>query len=488
MKLVFSLMVGFPGFLMAQTVDSIVALQENRMYNNYSYTKNPSVINTGQIPQYGYAYLTGSTESGLYKRPMDARKINAFIAGTGGYKKIKDWGFRGGFSYKKQYDYELPWSSVYNAYNDNPFIWADSNKGKWIRDEVYASVQVATPVIKRKFYSGLSIDYNIGSGARMNEPKPFYRIRNITLQPGVSWQMNTSSSLGISGNFGFLQEENEIGLYSNEDVLLYRMRGYGTFTRTPMVTGTRKRTGSISGATIHYEKKESKYQWLLTGHMGYQSEEVYEGIAVPSVTGYFTAYYFEGNAMMHRGDAVKGMSLLLTAKQKTGFADDYLFKAESALHEHIYAHLQWSQWFTTANNQLWQWKLQPSFRQMSFTDQATRTHYYATHVGGTLSIQWRKKVSQQLSLFVSPKVSYMSVADSDWTNNQVNSIIKGLVQPHYNYISTDYLNTGGMIGVEFRAKGGLCHMLGFNANYYHAILSDEKTNRKINQLQYSILF
>ncbi len=474
--------------LIGQQADSIIAVNEERIYNNFRYTNNPAVIFNDHIPQYGYASLSVKSESGAFKRPMDPGKMRIFTGSTGGYKKIQRWAVRGEFAYKKQYDFELPWSSVNEGYNGNPFIWADSNKGKWIRDEVSASLQVASPTIERKLYSGLSVDYIIGSGARTNEPKPFYRIRNITLQPGISWQINGRSALGLKGDFGFLQEENEIGQYSIENVLLYRLRGYGTFSRSPMVTGVRKRTGNIIGASLHYEKKNNKYKWVVIMKTNYRSEEVYEGIATRSLTGYYTAYNFEGNALVYKGNALDGTSMLFSGSYASGYADDYLFSAESASHQQAYAFLQWKRWFSTSRGQLWQWKLQPSIHQLSFTDQGTRMHYFATGAECVLSLLWRKKLTDKWSIHISPKAGYMKVVDHRWTNRQMNTVVKDLAMPHYHYISTDYLNTGAAAGAEFRGKGNVCHMLSFNARFHHATFLDEKNNRNINQLQYSILF
>jgi hypothetical protein len=82
----------------------------------------------------------------------------------------------------------------------------------------------------------MQIHYAIGSGARTSDPKPFYRYRNIALMPGITYQLPKNQLIGITATIGFVKEENELGFFSdnNDNVLLYRIRGYGTSVEPPL--------------------------------------------------------------------------------------------------------------------------------------------------------------------------------------------------------------------------------------------------------------
>lgn len=473
--------------VMAQSVDSLNAMHERRIFSGYHNHQNAASIITDTVPEFGYVSVSGHYEAGNYKRPMDPERSCFFDAGTGGHRKIKEISLHGDFHYRKKNDEGLAWSSVANAYNGNPFIWVDSSTGKWVRDEVKAALTLASPLVANKLFGGLSMDYAIGSGARLNEPKPFYRFRDLSLNPAINLQFNSNSRAGISGNFEFTQEENEIGFYTNENLLLYRLRGYGTFSRSPMVTGNRKQSGNILGLGLHFNKKNEKYQWLIAGRADYRTEEVYEGIAIQSITGYYTAYRFEGNTVLYKGDINAGTSVEINAIKENGKADDFAFKAESASHNKTHISLLWNKWWTNHSNQLWQYMLQPVFNHTMFTDFATRTQYTVSRGGVTASLLWRNQISKSFFLKLSPKMSYMPVINHDWVNSQTNTIIKELIKPHYNYLSASFWNGGLNASLEWRS-GFIAHIISFHSSYYWANTTESKFHRQMNQLQYSILF
>ncbi|MEJ7827477.1 MAG: DUF6850 family outer membrane beta-barrel protein [Segetibacter sp.] len=64
----------------------------------------------------------------------------------------------------------------------------------------------------------------------------------MALRPGITYQVSSNEEVGNTGAAGFAKEENEIGnLTNSSNVLLYRLRGFGNFTRALFVSGERRR-------------------------------------------------------------------------------------------------------------------------------------------------------------------------------------------------------------------------------------------------------
>lgn len=465
--------------------DSLQAWTTQRTYDRYAYTNNPGMLLKDDPVAHGYAYLSGSSASGDLRRPMEPGSNRAATAATGGYKAIAGWGFKGHFGYKKTFDKALAWSNVYHAYGGNPFLWADSNTGKWLRDEVNAAITIAAPAIGRQLNTGLAIDYTIGSGARTNEPKPFYRIRDLLLQPGIYWQPSSGNNLGITGLFSFVQEENEIGQYSHDNVLLFRLRGYGTFSKSPMVSGTRRRSGHVAGIGVHYDKEMGSYRALAGGRFSTRSENVFEGTAVRSVTGDYTAQAWQAYGKVYAGNHIRGSLLAIAFELINGYADDHIYQAENASHTTRDVSIRISRWFRR-NNTLLHWTAVPFLAGRRVADHATRTYFDVQQTGAELSFNSRILIRQNLVLGISPSANGSFVLNDQWHHTTLNTVIEHLVLPDYRYFTTNRLQGCIKAGLEYYAKNNTIHAISLLAGRLSALNGDLK--RTNYELQYSIFF
>jgi hypothetical protein len=441
--------------------DSLHVFQDNRAVNYFDLTGNAATIDMTPFAQQGFAKISAITINGDFRRPMEAEASNPISLATGGFKKINGWSYLTNFTYTKQYDTNIAWSGVADAYEGNPFIWADSSVGNWERDHIRATISIAAPVILKKLQTGLTLDYRIGSGARISEPKPFYRKRYFAIQPGLNWLLSKNNSAGLTGKVDFLQEENELGFYSEDNVLLYRLRGYGTFSKSPFVSGERKRKGVDLQTTAHYQQQWRKYNLLLSAFIARRNEEINEGIAIQQQAGFFNEVRFGGNAVMQSGNATKGKSLLISYLIKSGFADDIIFRAQSASYRKQLLASDISTWHTSDfSNSVWQFTLSPEISFIDNTDQATRTQLTATTVGSGFKVNWRKKVRQNVYLQLQPSVGYYHFLSGGFTNRTPNTITENIVRPDFDFFATNRTEIGTLVSVEVKpAKATIIHSL-----------------------------
>lgn len=469
--------------------DSLHALEDYRILNQYHFTKNAAAITSIYQPDFGYAKAQAAVVSGNFKRPMEPSSSSVYSLSTGGSKKINQWRFLADFHYRKIYDNDVAWAAVNDPYEGNPFIWADSSAGKWDRDHINATIGMATAVLNRKFHVGLVIDYAIGTGARTSEPKPFYRMRDVSLQPGIIWNVSSSQEIGFAGEMGFVQEENEIGYYSNSNVLLYRLRGYGTFSKSPFVSGERKRKGTIWKGSLHYEKQWKKYGLLVSAAASQREEEVFEGIARTQTIGYFTGINFGGQLRLFTGNVFKGQAFDLIYENKNGYADDMIFRAESAsfLRHSLQANLSfWKQ--AKRSGDLMQWTISPSLNYNDYTDQATYMQFTSTTLGGTIELNYRKSLTKNMQLKFQPVAGYFTVVDNYFTVRSQQVVLRELIIPDYHYFNADFWKAGCELGLQIKPeKAKPIHMITLLGDLRMSN-SKDLSNRTFCQLQYSILF
>ena len=470
--------------------DSLHILQDNKTINYFELTDNAATIALTPFAEHGFATVHVNHTSGNFRRPMEAEASNLINIATGGFKKKNGWMYKSNFAYTKQYDKNIAWSGVANAYEGNPFIWADSSVGNWERDHIKAAISVAAPVIFKKLQTGLTLDYQVGSGARITEPKPFYRQRYIALQPGINWLIASNKSIGITGKINFIQEENELGFYSNNNVLLYRIRGYGTFSKAPFVNGERKRKGTDLQATAHYQQQLGKYQVLLSAYAAQRDEEINEGVAIQQPTGFFTEIRFGGNAMVQTGNATKGKSMSVAYQIRNGYADDVIFRAESASYNEHLLQANISLWYASnASKSLWQFTLSPAFKFIDNTDQATLTQLTAATVGANFKANWRKQLKPNIHLQLQPFAGYYYVADSEFINQRPNIITKNIVLPDYQFFATNHAKFGALAVLEInQIKTKLVHSFSVIINNTLSTNNTMLNGRNNFQFNYSLIF
>ncbi|MFN8807682.1 MAG: DUF6850 family outer membrane beta-barrel protein [Bacteroidota bacterium] len=474
----------FAGRAQQMGIDSLQVLQDGRALNAFTATGN-MVFAGDLLPNIGYGAATASRQVGGFRQPMTAaEKIDLSLATTG-FKKVKQLGYYGDLSYKKSDESNLPWSGVYNSADDNPAIWADSSRGNWKRDEIEVTFGISAPELIKKLSVGMQIHYAIGSGARTSDPKPFYRYRNIVLMPGITYQLPKNQLIGITATIGFAKEENELGFFSdnNDNVLLYRIRGYGTFSRTPFVSGERKRIQSDLGANVHHQKKWKDYKLLVAAHVRQRSDEVIEGVASPVVTNYFSGIELGSSIDLFKGNPTAGRSASLKVTSKNGYTDDVIFQAESASSIQQRVLLKVSNWFTR-NKSIWQFSVTPIFTFIDNTDYATVTQFTASNLIAVGNASFRHKIGSGMQLYVSIEGGASRLLEAYFINQRPNVITEQLVRPNYLFHTTNYVLANAQVGVVIQSNNRLGHTVSISSvNKLAANVS-----RSNLQFNYSIIF
>ncbi len=466
--------------------DSLQAMSDARILNTYSLTSNAATLWLLPLPDYGKVNIDFSNNSGNFKRPLQPGGITNLKAGAEGWKKQKKLGYRGSFTYEKRYDSDLGWTNEFNPYNGNHFLWADSSNGDWIKDHIYAQVDISASPLKNVLFSGVQMNYHVGTGARTNDPKPFYLYRTISVKPGFLLKLSENSHTGVTIGATSVLENNELGFYNRgtNNVLLYRLRGYGTYSRVPFVSGERTRKGNFWDAGAHWQKKVNGFVLLLFGKSRFRNETITEGIAKPETIGNFREISWDGGILASSGNETKGTSLLLTFKSDKGTGKDQIFQAENA----VYANQTFSgkyQWWKYKRGLMVKGTFEPFFDNYSQSDKAAGSKFSVNTLGGSVGYTVRKKFPDKTQLEINPNLLYSHILKSTYFSQNNNVILREIVRKNYDFMASSYLSAEMGIRYNiFSKKGG--HSISAKVNFIKEL--SYKLYRNHYQLGYSFLF
>lgn len=489
MKYFLPILLSIPFALAGQSkTDSLQALTDERILNVYSITSNSAALWLLPLPDYGKVYGIGIYVSGGFKRPLEPGNFTALTAGAEGWKKQKRLGYRGSFKYEKRFDKGLKWTDEFNAYNGNPFLWADSSSGHWNRDHIDARLDVSARPFRGILFSGLHLNYHIGTGARTNDPKPFYRYRRISLQPGLVFRLSESSRAGITGGGTFVLENNELGFYNRgtSNVLLYRIRGYGTYSRVPFVSGERNRKGQVWNAGAHWEKEAAGFAMLFYGSTHTRNETVAEGIARPETIGKFKEVTREGGAFVSKGNVNHGSSFMLTVNTANGRGRDEIFQAENVSYTQ-----------STVKGSLQSWKynsrilvkggFSPIWARYAQADKASGSRFSVNTLEGRAEGLIRKYFPNKKQLEVIPGLAYVHVLQNTYLTQNDNVILREIIKKDYEFMAAPHISAQVKIQWNlFSERGGQSFFAG--VNHIRSFAVKEEAHRTLCTVGYSFLF
>lgn len=273
---------------------------------------------------YGHVAIASGLSNGSFHRAMDPEQSNTIGFETEGKTTIGAWQLKGRFEYQKQTDKDVLFSGVLDPYNGNPFIWGDTISGKWEHNALDSYVDLTFPQTKNHVF-GLSITYKNSTGARNNGPKPFYRYRNININPRVKTFLNGDEHhfivVGLSYTSAF--EENEIGYYTTNDTYLIRGRGYGSALQGPIQSLDRRRRANHYGLDLNWSYANT---WEIHLKSQYREDNIKDGLASPSEDGSYTE--ISGVGEINYASSNAGYGLLLN--YRSGSTDDAVFGFENS--------------------------------------------------------------------------------------------------------------------------------------------------------------
>ncbi|QCR21624.1 DUF6850 family outer membrane beta-barrel protein [Pontibacter sp. SGAir0037] len=417
-------------------------------------SQNPAALSGATLPEYGVATAFANGSQGRFRRVQEAATDLQAGLYAEGLRHLGGWSYYGDFSYGKRWQQELGWAGTDNPLSGNPFTWADSLSGDWAKDFLETNLQVSSPSLFGRLKAGIGIHYRIGQGARALEPKPFFRSRDLALRPGLTYRLSEGKLLGAFAEVRYTFEEQEMGFYSRENALVYRIRGAGTFTRTPLVNAERQTNGSRQATGIQYEAHWQAKRLQLNAQVQQRREEVQEKAMQPLPAGTFKELAAEANADF----SLQGERHLLFANLRYTYTNgqgiDPVFFTANALHSSqiISAVLGIAHGEIMNATPVWGLSLQPQIAQLLVEDRTARVSYDITSASATLKGHVRFQLFRYATLTLQPEAGYNHVPAATFEAFRNNIIVRQITAPDYRVLSASYWQSGLLTYLDVPVK------------------------------------
>jgi hypothetical protein len=126
--------------------------------------------------------------------------------------------FDGGVSYSNQQQEKVGWIGRMNPFTNNPYMLADSIFGLYSKDYVSLFGSLGYR-LNDKWAFGLDVDYMVGDGARVKDPRPINNLFNLEVYPSMILSLN---GVKIGANLHYLMGREKIDYLAIEHTETYR--------------------------------------------------------------------------------------------------------------------------------------------------------------------------------------------------------------------------------------------------------------------------
>jgi hypothetical protein len=446
--------------------DSLLLFREKLMSVHWDISKNPVWINDIKLPSYTGAGLIYEFKEGNFRRPQEAKKEQFTGFGAEGFSTFKNWKFYGGFKYVKLQRDSIRFANVARPYDGNPFITADSLSGNWKGDQLTGNLQVGFPEFG-KWKTGLGMAYETEQSARMNEPKPLNRFLNFQIQPALAYSFNSSNSLSITMAYTKRNETVETGFFSDNNPPLYSIRGYGTFSKGPVVTAERNTTGSGLEAGLDYKYNKENSIIFAGFRIAQRTEDINDGVSRPIFIGGFDETRAEAFLSYEMKSKNRGWIMFAKGWMRDGTGYDPIFKAINPAYflSGINSRIGW---WKQINKKKWiNLNARPGISYSNYFESVAKTEWTSIILHQDVSTAFEYQMTDKLKLFAEPQIGYHFNLQKSLIINRPSILSELLVRPDFSINSTNYLKSTLRASGEYKSTG-YSYRLQLSYNYLNA--------------------
>jgi len=407
-----------------------------------------SLYHFEEAPSFSHIGLFYTTFDGDFNRPQLPEKGHLGGFSASGIQRQGKLIWHGDFDWQYQRDEGQQWNNTSLHPDVQPYLWADEATGRWDRNHFRAAAQVGS-ARSGDLQWGAGLFFEGGQGDRFNDPKPLYRFRRLGVVPEVAIKAGAQSWLALQLLFASFSEDNEMGFFSVDDPLLFRLRGYGTFTRTPFVSGERQLGSQQAGGSLRWV---TAHHWVMQLRGSYTQGEAVEGVAITTPNGEWQT--LQADLLLQKswqGNLKQNLSVTSSFWQNEG--TDPTFQAVNARLQISEAAVQWKLALPDTTAFCWRVQLLVGFQSRLQEDLATFTKANVQQVPIALNLggHWQKG---KLKPFVLAQGHYRTVLSSNLQVGTPTTITESLVAPDFDILSANFYTAGLCAGVDWPHASG----------------------------------
>ncbi len=467
-------------FLLSTSIACAQGIRQLPEKDVYQFPQFISLHQAKQTPDFSLVKLSYQSFDGDFNRPQlpASGQMGAFTASGRKEQEFLIW--QGDFSFQYQRDDGQQWNNTSLHPDEQPYLWADEGTGQWDRNHFNANVQLGS-VREGSFNWGVSVFLKGGQGDRFNDPKPLYRYRRLGIAPEVSWRFNQENFLAVQLNYSNYSEDNEIGFFSVDDPLLYRLRGYGTFTRTPFVSGERQLKQQSIGSVLRWINVKSGQfdRWIVEVAGQLRQGSAAEGTAIITPGGKWEALQgnFSVEKVLQSFNYAHSIKVSGTAQETAGV--DAVFQAINTRLQTALIGLGWTLAKTDSANFNWQLGIHAAVSQRFQEDLAAFTEAEVQGLPITMNFQtaWKR---DKISPFLSLTGNYFHALNTSLQVGSENALNE-LIVPDFEILTTNSYMLRAAAGVDWKYSKGV-----FRLSAFAQLMRAAEANTSLSQSQFGL--
>ena len=204
------------------------------------------------------------SEEGAFRKTMTPSGLSQYGMHTSGYKGLNFIDFQGSFRYNRNEEKKVEWMAMMDPNRSNPFLLADSIGGNWKKDYYTLQMKMGTDQGWDALRLGLSAKYQVAQGGRDNDPRPKSTIKDLSLSPGLVWDIVPSHHLGMAYHYhDYRQDVDIMNKYGVGGNVLYKIMGLALLEQPLVKPSVEYRIDSWShGASLQYNARTNPVDLL----------------------------------------------------------------------------------------------------------------------------------------------------------------------------------------------------------------------------------
>lgn len=248
-------------------------------------TRNAAGMGSSSLPDSGQTWMGGNFVQGDFRRAQQAESSRQLLFFSEGFHSLKKGMVYGSFQYIQQQDVNVQFSDIMDPYRGTPYLLADSVGGDWKRQSYRMQLKAASgPLLGDRIRLGMGVKYNVGTGARQNDPRPLDDVNELSLLPGFTWKVHPAHTIGVNGVYGYFKESVALeNKNTNRTQYLYKLLGMGQYElpTTLTVGASRYYNGTRWGGDVQYHYQHHLLEAMVTGGYSKYREVATDGTSNP---------------------------------------------------------------------------------------------------------------------------------------------------------------------------------------------------------------
>jgi hypothetical protein len=196
-------------FVALQAQNNYYPEQHELLYlnNHWLSTNNAAGLSFSDFQVHGNSELGYNDARGNLHRAQEGDAKSGLKFTSERFDKINDkWLTWGSFEFQMKSEDNRAWSDAFNTYNNSPYIFGDSVKGRYDLQFFDLHAKISRK-INQRWAVGIALDYFAGDMSRLRDARTRSFIANYAAFPSVIYQLTENQTLGLAAGIRFEKEK-----------------------------------------------------------------------------------------------------------------------------------------------------------------------------------------------------------------------------------------------------------------------------------------